>query len=75
MIDWIQFANAFAEWAKTGDRGVCKAIAANYAHVTRKPTIDVLTALSVSLMNSTGFEYEEYNAIRNTITDLMREAR
>lgn len=75
MIVWIQFANAFAQWAKTGDRDDCKGIVASYAHITRQPTIDVLTALSVSLMDSTGFEYEEYNAIRNTITDLMKEAR
>lgn len=75
MIDWIRFANSFAEWAKTGAKGVCKSIVADYAHVTRKPARGVLTALSVSLMNPAGFGYDEYNKIRNMITDLMNEVK
>lgn len=74
MIDWYRLANSFARWATEGQREACKQIVDNYAHIERVAPRGVLTRLSVSLMDPTGFDYDEYNKIRSTIKELMKEA-
>lgn len=75
MIDWYRVANSFARWATEDHLEACQLIVTDYAHVERVSPRDVLTRLSVSLMDPTGFDYEEYNKIRSTIKDLMKEAK
>lgn len=74
LINWCMVANSFARWATEGHREACQLIVADYAHVERVSPRDVLTRLSVSLMDPTGFDYDEFNKVRSTIKELMKEA-
>lgn len=74
LINWYMVANSFARWAAEGHREACRLIVADYAHVERVAPRDVLTRISVSLMDPTGFDYDEFSKIRSTIKELMKEA-
>ncbi|MCT2876785.1 hypothetical protein EFM17_04070 [Lactobacillus delbrueckii] len=74
LTNWYRVANSFARWATEDHIEACRLIVADYAHVERVTPRDVLTRLSVSLIDPTGFEYNEYNKIRSTIKELMKEA-
>ena len=66
------FVEAYARNAIEGHREACKEIAANYAHVYRKPPKDVLVTISVMLMNQDDYSYDDYRKIKETIRKLMR---
>lgn len=69
------FAETYARNAIEGHRWACKEIVANYAHVYRKPPKTVLIAISVMLMDSTGYSYADYSEIKRTIIEMMEETR
>lgn len=66
------FAEAYARNAIEGRREACKELVANYAHVYRKSPKAVLISISVMLMDSADYSYDDYRKIKETIRKLMR---
>lgn len=59
-LDAYRIANAFQQAAIDGHYEQCKNIVQNFAHVYRKDCRDVLSMVSVMLMNPAGFTADEY---------------
>lgn len=66
-MDMWRVANSFLEGAKNGHTDLCHNVIANYAHVYRKPYKDVLSTISVMLMDPTGYSSEEWIKVKRMI--------
>lgn len=71
-IDFMRLANSFAKFAVEGYQEPCERLICDYAQAYRKRALDVYTALSVSLMDPAGFDYQEYRAIREMLVNVRR---
>lgn len=67
MVEQIRMMNAYLQAALEGREQACHEIAANYAHVYRKPVRDVLAMISVGLMDPTGFSHKDYHKVKEMI--------
>lgn len=66
-MDEIRIANAFTQAAVEGRYEQCQGVIANFAHVYREDYRAVLSRVSVSLMDPTGFSPVEYLRIKEAI--------
>ena len=67
MTEQIIMINSYLQAALEGREQACREIVTNYAHVYRKPVIDVLAMISVGLMDPTGFGYKDYHQVKEII--------
>lgn len=66
-MDTYRIANAFQQAAVNGHYEQCRNIITNFAHVYREEYQEVLSMVSVMLMDPTGFTTEEYKNIKTAI--------
>ena len=66
-MDTYRIANAFQQAAIDGHYEQCSNIIQNFAHVYREDYRDVLSMVSVMLMDPTGFTADEYRKINTAI--------
>lgn len=71
-MDEMRIANAFAQAAIAGRYEQCRGIIANFAHVYREDYKAVLSRVSVSLMDPTGFSTVEYLRIKEAIKNAKK---
>lgn len=66
-LDAYRIANAFQQAAIEGHYEQCKNIIQNFAHVYRKDYREVLSMVSVMLMDPSGFTADEYKKVKTAI--------
>lgn len=66
-MDEMRIANAFQQAAVSGHYEQCSNIVRNFAHVYREEYQEVLSMVSVMLMDPAGFTTEEYKQIKEAI--------
>lgn len=66
-MDTYRVANAFQQAAVSGHYEQCSNIVRNFAHVYREEYQEVLSMVSVMLMDPAGFTAEEYKLIKEAI--------
>lgn len=66
-MDTYRIANAFQRSAIDGHYEQCRNIIQNFAHVYREDYQEVLSMVSVMLMDPTGFTADEYKKIKTAI--------
>ena len=66
-MDTYRIANAFEHAAIDGHYEQCSNIIKNFAHVYREDYREVISMVSVMLMDPTGFTAEEYKRIKTAI--------
>lgn len=67
IMDTYRIANAFQQAAISGHYEQCRNIISNFAHVYREEYQEVISMVSVMLMDPAGFTADEYKKIKTAI--------